>query len=66
MSSRNLVESDKNYTYIELIQALDVLGLKSTLAVTKHFPQILVTFKIKNLATSHCVKECVKVAPWQG
>jgi len=26
------------------------------------FPQILVTFKIKNLATSNCVKEWVKVS----
>jgi len=26
----------------------------------------LVTFKIKNLATSNCVKDCGKVAPWQA
>jgi len=35
---------------------------KSTLAVPKHFPKILVTFKIKNLATSNCVKDWGKVA----
>jgi len=27
------------------------------------FPQILVSFKIKNLATDICVKDCDKVAP---
>ncbi len=30
------------------------------------YPQILVTFKIKNLATSDCVKDWGKVAPQQG
>jgi len=29
-------------------------------------PQILGTFKIKNLAKSNCVKDWDKVAPWQG
>jgi len=45
--------------YIEYIK----IGHKSTLAVPKYFPKILVTFKINNLATSDCVKDWGKVAP---
>jgi hypothetical protein len=30
------------------------------------FPQILVTFKIKNLTISNCVKDWGKVSPRQG
>jgi len=30
------------------------------------FPKMLVTFKIKNLATCNYVKNWGKVAPWQG
>jgi len=36
---------------------------KLTLAVPNYFSQILVTFKIKNLATHNCAKDWGKVVP---
>ncbi len=40
-----------------------ISGHKSTLIFKNIFPKILVTFKIKNLATHNCVKEWDKVSP---
>ncbi len=45
------------------IRMLFLFWHKSTLAVPKNFPKILITFKIKNLATSNCVNDLGKVAP---
>jgi len=56
----------KLYWQPEYTKLRVLLWHKSTLVVPKYFPQILVTLKIKNLATRNCVYDWGKLAPRQG